>query len=315
MTVRVWKTIALTAALLVWGAASQAQTTGGGTGAVAGGATAGQGAVPQVRPAPVTGRVAADPAAVALRPAGQQPLTSTAKQVPPPANPNEPLLAPESEQVKAPAASGRATRQAQRSPQSPQAQPSQEATAPVATPARQHVDRTRGVKKTNETQPRPHERKTKGKPHHPGQKASSVEPKDARHKGGKNGKGAGARGGAPQGPHVSQAAGQHAAPDAAAAKHRLKKPAASGKLGASTAVGTEGRVARHHKKPLATRGTKAGTQAAGTQAGAQQPHQLSKPAHLKQATAASKTQHAHAAAAKASAPVAKKPVRHKHPSA
>jgi len=314
MSVRVWKRIALTAALLVWGAASQAQTTSGVTGGAARDASGGPGALPQtlpqVRPAPVTGRVATDPAAVALRPAGQQPLTSTARQVPPPVNPNEPLLTPESEQVKAPAASGRATRQA---PRAEHAQQSQEATAPVATPPKQHVDRTRGVRKTNETQPRPHERKTKGKPHHAGQKASSVEPKDARHKGSK---GAGTRGGAPRGQAAGQAAGQHVAPDAAVAtKHRLKKPAASGKQGASTSVGTAGRVARHHKQPVTTHGMHAGTPAAGTQAGTQPPHQVSKPAHLKQVTAASKTRHAHAAAAKASAPVAKKPVRRQHPHA
>lgn len=314
MSVRVWKTIALTTALLVWGAAGQAQTTSGVTGGVARDASGGQGTLPQtlpqVRPAPVTGRVTTDPAAVALRPAGQQPLTSTARQVPPPANPNEPLLAPESEQVTAPAASGRATRQAQRTQQ---AQQSQDAAAPVATRPRPHVDRTRGVKKTNETQPRPHERKTKGKPHHPGQKASPVEPKDARHKGSK---GAGTtRHGAPQGQAVGQAAGQHVAPDAVATRHRLKKPASSGKQGASTSAGKVGRVARHHKKPLTTRGMPAGAPAAGTQAGAQQPHQVSKPAHLKRATSASKTRHAHTAAGKASAPVAKKPVRRQHPHA
>ena len=302
MSVRVWKRIALTAALLVWGAASQAQTAGGTPVGVAGG----QGAVPQVRPAPVTGRVAADPAAVALRPAAQQPVTSTAKQVPPPTNPNEPLLAPESEQVKAPGKAPSATRHAQRTES---AQLSQELAAPAATPRRQHVDRTQGVKKTGETQPRPHERKTKGKPHHPGQKASSVEPKDARHKGSK---GVGTRGGAAQGHHVGQAAGQHVAPDAVAARHRLKKPVASGKPGASTAVGAEGRVARRKHKPLATHGAQAGTRAGAQQA---QAPQVKKPAHLKQANTARTPRHAHAAAAKASAPVAKKPVRHKHPSA
>lgn len=298
MSVRVWKRIALTAALLVWGAASQAQTAG----ATAGGSMGGQGAVPQVRPAPVTGRVAADPAAVALRPAGQAPLTSTARQVPPPVNPNEPLLTPESEQVRA--VSG--ARHAQRAPVA-----GLEAAPPVTTPTRQHVDRTRGVKKEGETQPRPHERKTKGRPHHAGQKASSVEPKDERHKGGNGVK----RGGASSshGQHVGQPAGHHVAPDAVAARHRLKKPAAPGKLGASSTEGSEARVARHDKKRLMARGTQA-----GTHNGALQAHPARTSAHVKQANSASltkKTHHAHAAAARASAPVAKKPVRHKQPSA
>lgn len=310
MTVRAWKTMALTTALLVWGATGQAQSTAGGAGGApdgaAGAGKGGQGTVPQVRPAPVTGRVAADPAAVALRPAAQPPLTSTARQVPPPANPNEPLLAPDAEPVKAPAGARPAAPRTQ-------AGRGQTALAPEAAPTRPHVDRTRGVKKTSETPPRPHERKPKGKPHHAGQKASSVEPKDARHPGGKGGpggNGAGTRGRAPQGQHVGQAARQHAAPDAVATPHRLKKPVGSAKQGASTSVGAARRVARHNKKPLTTRGTHA-----GAQAGAPQTHPLSKPAHLKQASASSKPRHAHAAAAQASAAVAKKPVRHKHPSA
>lgn len=239
MSVRVWKRIMLTTALLVWGAASQAQMTG-----------------------------------------GQPLLTSTARQVPPPADPNEPLLAPEPEQVEAPAASRRATRHAQRTPH---AQSSQEAAAPVATRPRPHVDRTRGVKRSNETQPRQHERKTKGKPHHPGQKASSVEPKDERRQGGK-------RGAPLQGKQASANAGQHAAKSTKAAKQRMKAGTSSSKMAPKA---TEGHVA-HHTKPA---------------------HQVGQAVHLKRANSASKTRHAHTAAAKASAPVAKKPVRHKHPSA
>jgi|GEM_PF-4255358 len=55
------------------------------------------------RPAPVSGKVALDPAAVALHPVTTTPAlaTSTARQVPPPANPNEPLLKPELEQAAA----------------------------------------------------------------------------------------------------------------------------------------------------------------------------------------------------------------------
>lgn len=275
MTVRVWKTMALTTALLVWGATSQAQsTTGAAGGATAGGAgsgKSGQGAVPQVRPAPVTGRVAADPAAVALRPAAQQPLTSTARQVPPPANPNEPLLTPESEQVRATSSA----RQAQRT-QAGQSSPA--ATAPETAPARQHVDRTRGVKKTNETQPRPHERKTKGKPHHASQKASSVEPKDERRRVGKRGSLAPGK----PGKHAAAASPQHAKPTGTVAPRHMK-PSAAHKVAGQRA---------HHSKQIAAHGKQAGTS--------------SKARHA---------QRTHEAAAKASAPVAKKPVRHPHPSA
>lgn len=285
MTVRVWKTMALTTALLVLGATGQAQSTtgaaGGTTAGVAGSGKSGQGAVPQVRPAPVTGRVAADPAAVALRPAAQQPLTSTARQVPPPANPNEPLLTPESEQVKAPSS----VRHAQRS----QSGQGQEAAVPEATPTRPHVDRTHGVKKTNETPARPHARKTKGKPHHASQKASSVEPRDERRHGGK-------RGSQAPGKPVKQAAPiagqQRAVPGRAAIRH---KP-------------------RHHTKPEASH--KAAARAAEGQLHAHHPNQTT--AHGKQAGTSSKAQraqHVHEAAARASAPVAKKPVRHQHPSA
>lgn len=259
MSARVWNRIALTAALLVWGAASQAQTTG-----AAGGQT-----LPQVRPAPVTGRVAADPAAVALRPAAQQPATSTARQVPPPANLNEPLLAPESEQVKARPTSSEAPHT--RKPVATETSP---------TPSRQHVDHTRGVKKTSETQPRPHERKVKGKPHHAAQKASSVAPQGEHHQGDKGDKRS-KRGAALKGHRADRATSVSARQGRTSARHAMKTHKASSPSGTKNAS----RLAAH------------------------------KPAAAKQAHASSKVHHAHAAAAKASAPVAKKPVRHKHPSA
>lgn len=249
MTVRVWKTMALTTALLVWAATSQAQSTAGAPAAGQGG----QGALPQVRPAAISGRVTVDPAAVALHPA-ESPIMSTARQVPPPANLDEPLLAPESEQVKR-ASSG--VRRVSRDASGQR----QETSPPEAAPTRPHVNRTRGVKKSNETQPRPHERKPKGKPHHGGQKASSVEPqdKDERRHGGK-------RGGV-----------------------------APAKLTPHTA---EGRRVPHPNRPVAQ----------GKPVKAAQP-QARKPAAMKRA------RHARAAAAAPSAPVAKKPVRHQHPSA
>lgn len=51
-------------------------------------------AQPRRRPPPVSGRISDDPAAVALRP-HLAPAVSTARQVPPPANLNEPLLLPD----------------------------------------------------------------------------------------------------------------------------------------------------------------------------------------------------------------------------
>ncbi|MBI2733231.1 MAG: hypothetical protein HYX44_08005 [Aquabacterium sp.] len=262
MSLRLWNNVALTAALMVWGLSAHAQATG-----VAGG----QGAVPQVRPAPVTGRVATDPAAVALRPAAQAPLTSTARQVPPPANLNEPLLKPEAEQVKAVSSSARHEPRASVAAQDP--------TTPATTPTRPHVDRTHGVKKTSETQPRPHERKTKGKPHHAGQKASSAAPKDGRHPGGKGAK----RGGATHGQH------------------------------AATSATPQVKMAGSPAKRLAARAEGHGTRTPEKRTAAHA-HQTGKLAHVKQPGSATKAPHAHAAAP-ASAPVAKKPVRHKHPHA
>lgn len=296
MSVRVWKRIALTAALLVWGAASQAQTTKGSAAGVgvSPSPTSGQGAVPQVRPAPVTGRVAPDPTAVALRPAAQQPVTSSARQVPPPANPNEPLLMPESEQVKA----APSARHAQHAPVA-----GQEAAAPVTTPARQHMDRTRGVKKTNETQPRPHERRVKGKPHHAGQKASSVEPKDERHHGGKRGSLAPGKPGK-SGRHVAALSPQHAQPAGGAAPHHVKRAGTHKAVHKAATQAGERQGGAQHPSSVAH----------GQRAGAPRPH-AGQPAHVKHAGTSGKARHAHAAAAKASAPVAKKPVHHKHRSA
>lgn len=264
MSLRVWNNVALTAALMVWGLSAHAQATG---------VVAGQGAVPQVRPAPVTGRVATDPAAVALRPAAQAPLTSTARQVPPPANLDEPLLKPEAEPVKVVSSGVRHESRASVAAQDPTVP-----TTPATTPTRPHVDRTHGVKKTSETQPRPHERKTKGKPHHASQKASSVAPKDGRHPGGKGAK----RGGTTHGQHA-----------ATSATPQVKHPGASAKRLAARA---EGHSTRTSQKRAATHA-----------------RQTSKPAHVKQAGSAAKAPRTHAAAA--SAPVAKKPVRHKHPHA
>lgn len=240
MTAQVWKTIALSAALLVWSAAGQAQMTSGSTN--------GQGAVAQIRPAPVAGRVGADPAAVALRPAGLQPVTSTAKQVPPPANPNEPLLTPESEQEKA-----AASRPVQR-------------VEPVTTQPSPHMDHTRGVKKSSQTAPRQHVQKTKGKPHHAVQKASSVEPMGG-HKGGKRGDKLGAH---------ARHVGQHATAKSSPSSKMMGKDKA-----------TVRPVAHHKSRAVAGQHT-------GKQAHAR------KLTHVKPV---------------ASAPVAKKPIHHKHPNA
>lgn len=274
MTVGVWKTMALTAALLVWGADSHAQTT--------------TGSLPAVRPAPVTGRVAPDPAAVALRPAAQGPATSTARQVPAPANLNEPLLPTEAAPVKvsdSPRRVERRTGEGELQQGSPRhgvqgAAKQQEVTPPVVAPTHPHVDRTHGVKKTSETRPRPHERKVKGKPHHAGQGASSVEPKDDRRKGSKRG---------------SQQLG-HSAGAAA--------PAASS---AHTVTATGRRHAHGVKK-----GSPAHEQA--VRAGSLKRHTAQHASRQGAPLAKATTHHAHAAAPKASAPVAKKPVRRVHPS-
>lgn len=261
MSVRVWSNVALTAALVVWGLSAHAQAT-----SVAGG----QGAVPQVRPAPVTGRVATDPAAVALRPAAQAPATSTARQVPPPANLNEPLLKPEAEQVKTASSSVRSEPRASVSAQEP--------TKSATSSPRPHVDRTHGVKKSNETQPRPHGRKTKGKPHHAGQKASSVEPKDGRHPGGK---------GAKRGAALHD---QHAAANA------------------------EGHGTRTPQKRAATQAATTGTRAAAPHVRQTGKQTHVKQAPVKQPGSVTKALHAHAAASTV-APLSKKPARHKRPHA
>lgn len=182
MTVHVVKKIALATLLVAWGASSPAQTTSQGAG------SSGQGTVSaQTRPAPVSGKIGSDPAAVALRPAkavAPAQVTSTATQVPPPANPNEPLLLPVSEAPGAGTTAGTST--GARAGVSVGATSASGAAGAKGTPRRQvaealphaqptpHVDHTEGVKKSRQTKPRKHADKTTGKPHHPQGKASSV---------------------------------------------------------------------------------------------------------------------------------------------
>lgn len=93
------KNIALATALLVSAAGSQAQQNG---------VSADPGrprSMDQTRPAPVSGRVGTDPAAVALHPQAATPNvtpTSTARPVPVPANANDPLLTPAEASLHAP---------------------------------------------------------------------------------------------------------------------------------------------------------------------------------------------------------------------
>jgi hypothetical protein len=119
MAIHGLKNIALAVSLLVIGGASLAQPV--------------PPAAPKLptRPAPVSGKVAIDPAAVALHPAPAVPAvaTSTARQVAPPANPNEPLLKPEAE----PSSTQHAT-------------PHTAPPAPSAAQGKPHLDRTEGKK-------------------------------------------------------------------------------------------------------------------------------------------------------------------------
>lgn len=184
MTVHVVRKIALATLLVVWGASSPAQTTSLGTGA------SGQGAASvQTRPAPVSGKIGSDPAAVALRPAkAPAQVTSTATQVPPPANPNEPLLLPASELpaagTTAGATTGAKTGAMNAAGGASAASGRQHRPATEAVPHVQpmpHLDHTEGVKKSRQTKPHKHADKTIGKPHRPEGKASSADGK----KGGK----------------------------------------------------------------------------------------------------------------------------------
>lgn len=190
MTVHVVKKIVLATLLVAWGASSPAQTGSG---------VSGQGtASAQTRPAPVSGKIGSDPAAVALRPAkavAPAQVTSTATQVPPPANPNEPLLLPGSESPGAGTTAGNAT--GARAGVSVGATSASGATGAKGTPRRQvaeasphaqpkpHVDHTEGVKKSRQTKPHKHADKITGKPHHPQGKASSVNGDKDGKKGGK----------------------------------------------------------------------------------------------------------------------------------
>jgi hypothetical protein len=104
------------------------------------------------RPAPVSGKIGADPAAVALRPAGATPAvaTSTARQVAPPANPNEPLFKEEAvaaHMVSTSAATGTAPAAVQASNGSPKV--AAPAHASSAVQGKPHVEHTAG-KKLNE---------------------------------------------------------------------------------------------------------------------------------------------------------------------
>ena len=124
MAIHGLKNIALAVGLLVIGSAGYAQPVPQSVPTTA----------PKLptRPAPVSGKVAMDPVAVALRPATATPVvaTSTARQVPPPSNPNEPLLKPEAEHAGAPHPA-------------PAVAPS---LAPSAAQGKPHADHTEGKK-------------------------------------------------------------------------------------------------------------------------------------------------------------------------
>lgn len=151
MSVRpVWTQLALALACSVWGTSGLAQGLGAGKPAQQ----------PQARPAPVGGQIGSDPAAVALRPASTQ-RTSTAVQVPAPANASEPLLPPPGQ---TPAAQQHA-------------QPVDTAGAP--TPSSQHPERTQGVKKPRKTEPQKLAGKTTGKPRHSAGKRGVAHDKDS----------------------------------------------------------------------------------------------------------------------------------------
>lgn len=205
MSARVWTHITLAAACLACGTSSMAQTP------------------QQVRPAPVSGHIgepaaAADPAAVALRPASHaathqpaQPATSTAVQVPPPANPHEPLLLP------APAGSSGAA-QGQQAPKDA-----------AAVPHRQHLDHTQGVAKPRKSSPQKQAQKTprKARPHAAGKAGGAHE--------GNNKDGAGKKKGAAA-PLATSKVAHNKTP---AAKHGMKPhpktaPVAGAKASAKT---------------------------------------------------------------------------------
>ncbi len=153
--------LALAAALFVWGVAGQAQALSS--------------THVQARPAPISGKITSDPAAVALRPASQvlPPVTSKAIQVPPPANPNEPLFAATPLPTRPAAAASASAGQK----------------APVKTKQRErHVDRTKGVKKSHKTAPRQHEKHVPGKPLHADHKHLGGKKKHHKDKADKTGK-------------------------------------------------------------------------------------------------------------------------------
>lgn len=154
MKAQVWTKMAMASALMMWGMTTQAQITSGGV-------SAGQGvAANQTRPAPVSGKVGSDPAAVALRPAAQAPVTSKATQVAPPANPNEPLFLPAAE---TPARAATVSHAA-----------SPKTAEPLGQQRKPHVDRTEGVKKPGKTAPQAHDKKkAHGKPRHARKGAAS----------------------------------------------------------------------------------------------------------------------------------------------
>lgn len=177
MTVYPLKSLALAVLLTAWLVPGHAQSNGLGT-------NTGKGAtLPQTRPAPVSGRIGSDPAAVALRPAhtgntvGTTSRTSTATQVPPPANPNEPLLLPGSE---TPSASTAAP--AHTPTTTPTTTPTRQKSDAASTSVRHkpHVDRTKGVKRPRQTTAHQHVDKTKGKLHHAPASSSVAEGKKAR---------------------------------------------------------------------------------------------------------------------------------------
>jgi hypothetical protein len=172
------KHIALAAWLMVAGMAmdtgAQAQQLAGASAA----STLALRPADRTRPAPVSGKVLADPAAVALRPAAALPAAaaavtpvSTATQVPAPKGFTDPALAPQPGAPATPVgaqpgmqASTQPTHTAARMHKAGSAA-SAAATEPLAPSKRRHVDRTRGEKKPSKTKGHPTGQKAKGQRH------------------------------------------------------------------------------------------------------------------------------------------------------
>jgi hypothetical protein len=192
------------------------------------------------RPAPVSGRISNDPAAVALRPAAAMPVvaTSTARQVPPPSNPNEPLFKDEAATAHV-ASTGAATgtgagttpipasTMPAATPPASTGIPKAAAPAHVASAVRgkRHVDHTEGKKLAESTKGRKKTGKAAGHEH--ADKTDGA----GRKKLGGHGKDAAVAGKM----HVSSAQAKTASPKHQAASHRSGRATNVGRHGKGTA--------------------------------------------------------------------------------